>query len=154
MATCDISTTDFALSENGIHLLRSGYNYKTIAWHSIESALIKRGPQINNPFLSFAAGSALAVFALAKAASLYNDFTDPAVRRVYIEAILLPLLPAMIGLYSIYTCFSKGPVLQVRAKGAVYQFHLREVATQERMEQLKNVLNHKLAPRFSVQDGF
>ena len=97
MTTYDFELTDFALSENGIHFLRNGFNYKTIAYHDLDRALIKRGIEIKNSFLSLLVGTALVSFSLFKCISLYKEFSDPTVYRFYIESILLPLFPDIIG---------------------------------------------------------
>jgi hypothetical protein len=149
----DISTTDFALSENGIHLLRDGYNYKTIGWQRIDKATIKKGPEIKNPLLSLAAGLALVTFAGLKAISLYQDFADPAVHRIYIEAILLPLFPALIGVYFLYAYFKKGLILQVKEGRSVCRLRLHELEKQNGLAGLKSYLHQKLSSRLLVMDN-
>ncbi len=153
MAPHDITTTDFALSENGIHLLRDGYNYKTIGWHSIDKAIIKNGPEIKNPFLSLAAGLALIILAGMKAISLYWDFTDPALHRIYIESILLPLFPALIGVYFLYACFKKGLILQVEESRSVCRLRLSELEKQNGLAGLKSYLHQKLSSKLLVVEN-
>src|SRR5687768_12019242 len=98
----DFELTDFALSDDGIHLLRSGFNYKTIPYDHLDNALITRGAESKNSLFSLVIGIALLFFSVSKCISLYHDFSDPTVHRIYIESILFPLFPALVGFYLIY----------------------------------------------------
>ena len=144
--------TDFALSDEGIHLLRSRYNYKTIAYHDVDKAFIKRGPEIKNPLLSLLLGIALLSFSIVKSISLYQDFNDPTIRIIYIESILLPLFPALIGFYFVYTCIRKGPLLQIEQGNRSYKLSLREVQMNGGSEELKRYLRQKLSIKLAIED--
>ncbi|MGN6494398.1 MAG: hypothetical protein ACTHLE_20570 [Agriterribacter sp.] len=84
---------DFALSGQGIHLLRNGFNYKTIEYGQIKKATIKRAREIKNVFLSMLFGILLLAFVISQSFYLIKVFNDPNVHRIYIESIVLPVLP-------------------------------------------------------------
>lgn len=145
--------TDFALSENGIHLLRNGFNYKTVYYHDLEKATIKRGAEIKNTLLSLIIGVALVSFSILKGISLYSDFNDPGLHRIYIESILLPLFPGLIGSYLVYAALKRGPILQLEQGGTKYKLRLREVQRSSEIESMKLFLNKKLSSRMEIKDG-
>jgi hypothetical protein len=93
MNTYDFESTDFALSMQGVHLLRSGFNYKTIDYPDIDKATIKRTREIKNVILSMTFGFFLFAFAILQTLDVINIFNDPNVHTIYIESIILPLFP-------------------------------------------------------------
>jgi hypothetical protein len=62
MAYYNFQTEEFGVSESGIHLLRSGFNYKTITLSEIDRIRIERAKEIHNWWLVFIIGSALIGF--------------------------------------------------------------------------------------------
>ncbi len=102
MITYDIESKDFALSQQGIHLLRNRFNYKTITFYDIDKATFTRASDTKNIVLALIAGILLIVFAIYQTIGVFQDFHDPEVHRIYIESIVLPVLPLLVGLYCIY----------------------------------------------------
>jgi hypothetical protein len=153
MSKYEYELTDFALSENGIHLLRNRYNYKTITFQDLERVRIKRGAEIKNSLLSFIIGVALFSFSVFKGISIYQDFTDPAVHRIYIESIILPLFPALIGLYLVYASIKRGPILQIEQGRARYKLRLKEIQKNNQAENLKLFLCEKLSSKLIIEEN-
>ena len=153
MTKYEYELTDFALSDTGIHLLRNRFNYKTITFHDLERATIKRGSEIKNSVLSLIIGVAFLSFSILKGVSIYQDFNDPTVHRIYIESILLPLFPALIGLYLIYACIRRGPILQVEQGSARYKLRLREIQKSNQAESIKLFLSEKLSSKLIIEDS-
>jgi hypothetical protein len=119
----------------------------------LERAVIKRGAEIKNSLLSFIIGVALLSFSVLKGISLYHDFNDPTVHMIYIESILLPLFPALIGLYLVYASFKKGPILQVEQGNVRYKLRLRETQKNNQTENLKLFLCEKLSSKLIIKDN-
>ena len=50
---------EFGVSDKGIHLLRSGFNYETIEFSQVDSLTIGRGKELNNWLAILVIGLAL-----------------------------------------------------------------------------------------------
>ena len=150
MSSYDFEATDFALSNKGVHLLRSGYNYTTIEYESIEKATIKRGPEINNVVLVFVLGIGLVAYALFQSLYVLGLFKNPDVRVIYIESIVLPVLPGLLGFYLIYIATKKGPILIIETSKTKQKLRLRDLIKSNKMEDLRNYLSQKLYYKFVI----
>jgi len=150
MNTYDFEATDFALSIQGVHLLRSGFNYKTIEYLDIDKATIKRTREIKNVFLSMIFGFFLLAFAILQTLNVINTFNDPNVHKIYIESIILPLFPGLIGIYLIYVSNKKGLVLILETGSNRQKLRLSAFVKTNNTNQLRNYLNARLSNRLVV----
>jgi hypothetical protein len=153
MLKYDFELTDFALSDIGIHLLRNRYNYKTVAYHDLDKVQIKRGTESKNSLLSLFIGIALLSISVFKCISLYQDFNNPTVYTIYIESILLPLFPALVGFYLVYVCIKRGLILQVEQGSIRYKLRLKEIEKAGQTENLKLYLSKKLCSKLIIEDN-
>jgi hypothetical protein len=144
-------TPAFGLSHTGLHLLRSGYNYKTIDYYDIQEASLKRAVAVKNWLLVLAIGIALITVAVFQAVHVYNLFTNPEVHPVYIESIILPLLPLILGNYCISVALKKTTVLLVIHSRGKLKLPLKGIIQTERADQLATFLQEKLGTRFQVE---
>ena len=144
-------TPEFGLSDSGLHLLRSGYNYQTIDYNDIREATLKRAVAVKNGLLVLAIGLALIVVAVYQAAHVYNLFTAPEAHTVYIESIALPVLPLLLGNYCIYVSLKKTTVLQVSYSGGSIKLPLKSNAHHPQTDPMAT-LQEKLGTRFQVED--
>src|ERR1700733_8471085 len=97
MSPYQFQLQDFALSDNGVHLLRNRFNFKTIKYEEIKSATIKKTTEIRNASLILAFGIALLCFAFYQCRWIVELFTNPQVYKIYIETIIIPIFPAFLG---------------------------------------------------------
>lgn len=114
MRRCRIRLVRFGISDTGIHLLRSNFNYKTIGFSSLDEIRIKKGRQVNNWIIALLFGAslvALATYVLYNV--LYEYFVGSRVHRFYVTQFILPVLPLVGGAYCLYASLKKGMVLQV-----------------------------------------
>jgi len=56
MNNYDFTSKDFALSAEGVHLLRNGFNHKTISFYDVEKATFKRAADTKNVGLTLMQG--------------------------------------------------------------------------------------------------
>jgi hypothetical protein len=147
----EFQTTDFALSQKGIHLLRSGHNYKTIEYHEINNAKFRHAPEIKNVFLSLIIGIVLIAFAILQIIYVIRLFKDPKVYHIDIETIVLPVLPAIVGFYLIYIAVKKGPILIIDAGNKRYKLRLRDFIKKSKMYEVRDFLSQKLSYKLSFQ---
>jgi len=142
---------DFALSHEGIHLLRSRYNYKTIGYEKVERAVIGRGTEVSNALVALALGILLTLFAFYQARIVFNFFLDPAPGTIHIETIVLPVIPAVLGIYLIWIATRKGPVLTIRSKEGNRKMRLREFEKSNKLNDLKIYLSEILSSRLLIE---
>ena len=116
---------DFALSDEGVHLLRNRFNFKTIAYDQIETAIVDRRTEIKNALLVFILGAVMLCFAFYQSRWVFQLFNDPHTYKIYIESIVIPLFPAALGIYCIYIALRKGPVLILKEQGETHTLRLR-----------------------------
>ncbi len=103
----------FALSEHSLHLLRSRYNYRTYPNEQIREIIIEEGRLVNRWIIVLAFGITLLGLAIYYGVSLYLSIYHQTVRTVYIEQIVIPVLPLFIGGYCVYWSLRTGPVAKV-----------------------------------------
>jgi hypothetical protein len=98
-------------------------------------------------------GISLLVFAFFQAIGIYESINDPTVNRIYIEGIILPFLPAMIGGYCIYISLKKAPILYVKSGKEKHRLRLKEVIKNNKIEELKLYLRANLQTKFIINDN-
>ena len=150
MNTYDFESTDFALSMQGVHLLRSGFSYKTIDYPDIDKATIKRTREIKNVTLSMTFGFLLLGFAILQTLYVINIFNDPNVHTIYIESIILPLFPGLVGIYLTYIANKKGLILIIETGHKCQKLRLGDFVKNKTTNQLRNYLNTRLSYRLVV----
>lgn len=94
MSQYQFQSEDFGLSDNGVHLLRSQFNFKTIRYEEVKRATIERSSEIKNAALILLLGILLASFAFYQARWVIELFTTPSTTTIHIESIVLPVIPA------------------------------------------------------------
>lgn len=104
----------FAFSNDAIHLLRNGFNYKTHEFEKILSITIEKGKTVNNWLLLLMLGLSMVSFSFFYLKSIYEFYFDPsAMGRIYIEEILAGILLLFFGGYFVFASIKKGPVMIV-----------------------------------------
>jgi len=144
MTNYDVESKDFALSRQGIHLLRHRFNYKTISFYDIDKAAFTKGVETKNVMLSLIAGALLIAFAVYQVIGVNEDFHDPSVHQIYVESIVLPVLPLLLGSYCIYIAVKKIPLLIIGLKSEKHKLSLRDIINTGGLEALKTNLREKL----------
>src|SRR5688572_2660126 len=140
-------STEFAVSENGIHLLRSGFSYKTIRWHEVDSIRIRKGKELNNSWIIFLLGLIL----LTVGAYLTIRTVDILVHKEnaerYVKMLLFLLIP-FIGVYFVYNSMRTGIIMSVNyAAHKREMFPLSEIINQNRLNEFKSLMTAKLGTR-------
>ncbi|AHM59510.1 hypothetical protein D770_06235 [Flammeovirgaceae bacterium 311] len=150
MSKYHFQTEKAGFSDQGLHLLRNRFNFKTIPYKAINSIEITQGWEVNNWLILLLLGLTLIVFAFIAALSVYLDYIDPGVHRIHTERILMILLPILIGYFSIYSALQRGEVLWVSTNSNKLKLPLKALHKSGKREEfvqfLKNhvELRHKL----------
>src|SRR4051812_16719974 len=105
-------TTEFGVSNAGIHLLRSGFNYETILWHKINSIKIEKGKELHNWIIIFLIGSALLIIGgYLSIRALDTVFNEGSLKSIKMLAFLL--IPCLGGFF-IYNSLQTGLLIKIK----------------------------------------
>ncbi|PWK80101.1 hypothetical protein LX99_00565 [Mucilaginibacter oryzae] len=154
MSNYDIRAKDFALSVEGVHLLRNRFNYKTISFTDIDNARFTRAVETKRVTLTLVVGVILTGFAVIQIIGVIRTFNDPAERVIYIESIVLPVLPLLLGGYCIYISVKKVPSLIIEVKNEKHTLSLQDIIKNGGLAQLEAYLKTKLGSKFSDANGY
>lgn len=152
MNNYDFESKDFALSDKGVHLLRNRFNYKTISFTELDKATFTKDVETKNVGLTWVVGILLILFAIFQSKGVYESFNDPSVREIYIESIVLPVLPFLIGLYCVYISVKKVPTLLVEIPGGKYKLNLEDIIKSQQLDNLQAYLKTKLRTKVITQE--
>lgn len=140
MNTYDFEEEDFALSQEGIHLLRSRYNYKTILFNDVKTAIIKKVSSIKNILLCSILATLLIGFSVYEIVRLYFFFTEPYKFRIDVYYVVLPVLPGAVGGYLVYLILRKEPILEIISSSNLIKLRITKTIKQGKLIELKNYL--------------
>ena len=132
-------TNQFGLSGQALFFLRSGFAYKTIPMDDIDSIELRDGKDLRNWLLVFLIGIALTAYAIFDCWNIYRILTDPQVHHVEIFRLIVPVIPLLLGCYSIVIALRKTKVLIVTGKKSRHYLSLREIIKQK---QFKSFTDH------------
>lgn len=145
MVDYHFETDQFGLSDNGIHLLRSGFNYETINFSSVQAIDIVKGRQVNNWFILLLFGLVLSSFGLFTAVKvIYEYFFADNFHHFYIEQFVIPVLPLFAGPFCIYFSLKTGPVLVVSVTDKTRRFPIGQLKVKERLDELVSFLRKNI----------
>lgn len=140
------STKEFGISDEGIHLLRHRFNYKTIPFSKIERVELRKGMQLNNWLVIFLIGSAMLITGIYLSAGIFDFFGKGEVQTRTVRIIYLIFIP-IVGAYFIYESLQFGLILEVSFGGVKRkQFHLKKLMPASRQkfgEFMKSKIGHK-----------
>jgi hypothetical protein len=150
MSKYNFQTEKAGFSNEGLHLLRNRFNFKTIPYKEIQSIEIMQGWVMNNWLVLLLFGLILVVFAFSAALSLYLNYIDPDVHIIYTEHILMILLPLMMGFFTIYSALQRGEVLWVLYGSKRLKFPLRALHKSGKREQFLQFLRSHVELRNKI----
>lgn len=101
---------NFIIEDDGIHLLRNGFDYKTLLKKDLYEATISKGPQVKNWALLFSIGLALIAFVIYYAIA-FLDILVNTNETIYIEQFVIPIIPLALGIVCVYNSLRRGDVL-------------------------------------------
>ncbi|MGB3849294.1 MAG: hypothetical protein WA958_04955 [Tunicatimonas sp.] len=144
-------TEEFGLSDEGVHLLRSRYNYDTIAYQQIMNVRIEKDKELNNWLAILIIGIGFLVFSVYYAIKMYLAIQGNHVRTIYIEYLLVPVIPFMLGGYCVYAATRSSKVLKIRTtKDKRKKLSLASVEKQGTIDEFVTFITGKLTGKVKV----
>lgn len=148
MSGYNFQTGHFGISERGIHLLRSGHNYRTISFSEIKYIQIEKGRILHNWWLIFLLGTALIVFGVYVSVGAIQALIKGDVAPRHARMVFLLLIP-VVGGYFVYNSLQTGLVLKVDCtNGYQDMFPLEEIIKDKKLNEFAAYLKEKLGPGF------
>ena len=120
----DFETEQFGLSKSSIHLLRNRFNYKTIDFVNIDSVVIKKGKELKNWVWVLIVCLGLLIFVMFDLIRIYEYYQESFV--IYIERLLIPFFPLLLGLYSVMLSFRSSQIMIVKNGNKKHHLSLRK----------------------------
>ena|SRR5690349_5539127 len=140
-------TNEFGISDNGIHLLRSGFNYRTIDFSEIKSLQIEKGKELHNWWLIFIIGTALLTWGIYLSVWVINSLIQGNVGSRFARVILLILIPLGGGGYFVYNSLRTGLILKITcSSGSKEIFPLKEMVKNKELAEFKTYLSGRIGP--------
>lgn len=147
MINYNFKTKEFGISDRGIHLLRSGFNYKTINFSEINNIQIERGKELHNWWVIFIIGAALIVFGVYLSVGTIRALIDGNIAPYHSRMIILLFIP-VVGGYFVYNSLQTGLVLKIYcADGNKDMFPLGEIVKNKKMKEFKIYLADKIGTK-------
>ncbi|MBK8367190.1 MAG: hypothetical protein IPL10_07160 [Bacteroidetes bacterium] len=135
-------TDQFGISDTGIHLLRSGYNYETIEFSNMDELSILKGRQISNWALALMFGLLLVSVGLYVLYHvLYEYFIGNRIHIFHVEQFAFPVIPLIIGTYTIFVALKNGLVLKALIGNKTLNFPIDKLSKQSQIDEFIVFLN-------------
>lgn len=98
-----------------------------------------------------AIGAAMLLFSIWYSVRLFTIVDDDEVNVIYIEEIVVPVIPFLLGLYFIYSSTKTGTIMSLTiGNGKRKRFPLGQLETANNLDELKLRLKEKLTTRFKI----
>ena len=144
-------TEEFGLSDDGIHLLRSKFNYNTIEYRQVVSARVVGDKELNNWLAILIIGFSFLAFSVYYSIKLYLAIQTGTMHRIYIEYLLVPVIPFMLGGYCVYAATRTCQVLKVKtAKNKRKKLSLASIEKSNEMDRFVAFVSSKLTGKVKV----
>ena len=135
---------EFALSDEGIHLLRSGYNFDTIRFSEVKRVKIANGVGVRNPLIVMILGFLFIGFSLFQTFWVYELFNDPTVHHIAIESIIVIVFPFFVGIYMLYVSVKKELLLIIETQRKIKKLPISSFKSNGKLPEVEKFLNERL----------
>ncbi|MCG8697236.1 MAG: hypothetical protein MI922_04220 [Bacteroidales bacterium] len=130
----------FAIDDKGFHLLRNEFNYQSFDFTAIDNVKLVRGFDLKNWIVVATVGILLIGFAIYDIIQIVGIVLNPE-GVLYIERLIIPILPFLLGIYSLSISFRKATVLKIELNSKKHYFSLRKLEKTGEVENLISYLN-------------
>ncbi len=142
MGTYKFETDQFGITDKGIHLLRSRFNYQTIEFDTVDEIILEKGKQIANWFVAFIIGIVFFFGGSYLIGKVFHTFLFVNTHHVFSpEQILLPILPMFLGAYAIYFSLKVGFVLKISVKDRTRSLPIEQLKKKNQIGELIHYFN-------------
>lgn len=152
MQAYNFETRDFAVSDTGIHLLRSRFNYRTILFSEIKRIIIEKGKVTPNWIGAFILGTAILYGAVDLSLMTIDDFIVGKADAGSAKILVFVILIGCAGGSFIYSSVRRGIILRVSyGNDKSDKFSLKDIILRGQLADLLFMLSSKLDSRLIVK---
>ena len=108
----------FGLADDSLHLLRSRFSYQTFHYDEVKSIVIENGKQVERWMVLLIMGVGMSAFSLYFGYVVFGAFYSREITRIYIEELIVPIIPFVLGFICIYAGLRNGPTMKVEFRDA------------------------------------
>jgi hypothetical protein len=145
-------TDEFGLDDHAMHFLRNRFRYHSVPL-ATASVRIERGADIRNWQLMLLFGLTLLLFGLWYGWHVVAFLQSGEGGRIYIEQVVLPVFPSLLGLFALTMASRRGPVLILQEEiGKFRTVSLRPLEKNGRLARLVTFLAER-AGQLQVQEA-
>ncbi len=146
----DHKTSQFGINPEGLHLLRNNFNFESISFGEIQRATIERGKDFKNWKIMLLIGLLSFGTALYLTAKIIYGLTEGVHGVIYIEAIVLPVLPGIAGVLLIFSSIRKAVVLRLTTNKKKHWLSLRALEKDGSLEEFEAYMQDHL-PKLKIE---
>jgi hypothetical protein len=137
-------TREFGVSDRGLHLLSSGYNYQTIDFSQIHLARIRKDYQLPDWMVVFVLGTIILFTGIDFLMPLFDSFLYSLDLRQLRIIVILAIVP-LAGAVFVFQSVRRGTVLRIKyGKKKEDRFAFNELEHQKQNERLQNVTRWRI----------
>ena len=152
MTSYNFKTREFAVSDVGIHLLRSGYNYQTVPFSHIKQIIIEKGKETPNWIGVFLLGTAILYAAVDFSMISIDNFVYGNAGAGHAKLLVFLLLLGCAGGTFVHSSLRHGVIVRIiYGSGKHDRFPLKEIIDQGKFGDLLFMLQSKLDSRRTVK---
>ena len=135
----------FGITEEGLHLLRNNYNYKTIPMNELESFRVGRGRAIKNWLLILILGIGMLAASAWLWLGIIDFFTNPDYEgKMHIGVIVGAAVLVFLGGYCVFLGLKKEEVISFSFGKGGDSFATKELKERRQLEPLVDYLKEKI----------
>jgi hypothetical protein len=150
MGKYHFETEEFGISDESIHLLRSGYNYETIPYSNVQRVRVYRGKELNNWLIILLIGLVVCISGIILtyrfADMIFEEGGSPGRYRGGVVALI-----PFVGGFFIYNSFRVGVMIQIDTLTKTKRFPLKTLRKAGLLKEFQVFLSDKLKGR--IQSG-
>ncbi len=134
-------TAELGITENGIHLLRSGFNYRTIEWADVRSVRIEKGMLSYNWLAVLCIGLLVISVGIYVGSMIFHVGTESRQAARLMSGALMILIA---GFYFTYSSLERGFLFKItHGNKKEERFPLRELIARQQISEFKNFVTRK-----------
>lgn len=133
-------TSEFIFEKNTIRLRRNDFIYQELPLQSVSQITIRTGKRLKRWLVTLLLGAGLLAFVVFDVVRIAAILMNPEGFHMYIERLLIPFFPAVIGTYSVVIALRKTRVMIVSAEGKSYYLELHELIKKQEYDSFVKTL--------------
>lgn len=143
-------TDEFGVSSDGIHLLRNGFNYRTVLWKEVRIARITKGKEAHNWLILFFIGVVILFFSVDTIFQVSETFLYKGLNMQSARLIFSLVMMSLLGVFFVINSIRSGTLLILEARALNIKLPLGPIVQEKRLTEFKRFLKSHLRSESST----